>query len=350
MSKKEKLIELDYVRVVAMLGVITIHVTSTFVYAQSNVMLGGMNLAFFLNQLARFAVPLFILLSGMSLGFSRTNVSYKSFIKSRCVKILAPYLFWSVVYWFLYHRGESVSSFVKSLFFGSSAPHMYFIVIIFQLYLLYPILKRAVTRYPAPSLIAAFVISLVSQQAILYSGNGLIQSGLPARIHLWELFPTWIFYFVLGLLIYEAGIAKLCQWGSKNFYFLIAVTAVYGVWFSCESYLTQSLDSVKPQLFLFTPVILLTFLAIGGRLRNVSGLNKVISFLANRSQTVYFSHILILTCLRKIPALTTGMRGMLLLLLLEILLSVVFAWCLDFLIHKARKLIKMAHRGPSPVP
>lgn len=337
-SQTEKLIELDYVRVISMLGVITIHVTSAFVYAQSNVALGGMNLAFFLNQLVRFSVPLFILLSGISLGFSRTTVSYKAFIKSRCVKLLAPYLFWSVVYCFLLHRGEPAGALARSFLLGTSASHMYFIVIMFQFYLLYPVLKKMVTKYPAPSLITASMISLLSQQAILYSGRGLLQCDMLKRLPLWELFPAWIFYFVLGLLIYQIGIARLCQWSGRNLWFLIAATVIYGSWFSYESYMTRSLDSIKAQLFFYTPLVLLTGLAVGHRLQNASKLNRVVSFLANRSQTVFFSHIFVLHFLRKIPVLGVGMRGMLCLLLLEVFLSVIFAVCFDFLTKKVMSL------------
>ena len=53
--------ELDFTRIIAMIAVITIHVTSAYIGYQSNILVMGMNVAFILNQLTRFAVPLFIL-------------------------------------------------------------------------------------------------------------------------------------------------------------------------------------------------------------------------------------------------------------------------------------------------
>ena len=71
--------ELDFARVIAMTTVITIHVTSTYIGYRSNILVMGMNLAFILNQLARFSVPLFILLSGVSLRLSASDDSFSNF-------------------------------------------------------------------------------------------------------------------------------------------------------------------------------------------------------------------------------------------------------------------------------
>ena len=91
MERKNRMPELDYVRVLAMLGVVTIHVTGAFVYQDSAHTLAGMNLAFLLNQIVRFAVPMFMILSGLSLGFGERR-SPGIFWKTRFFKLLPPYL------------------------------------------------------------------------------------------------------------------------------------------------------------------------------------------------------------------------------------------------------------------
>ena len=90
--------ELDFTRIIAMIAVITIHVTSAYIGYQSNILVMGMNVAFILNQLTRFAVPLFILLSGTSLGLSANDDSYREFLHKRLTKIGIPYLAWTAVY------------------------------------------------------------------------------------------------------------------------------------------------------------------------------------------------------------------------------------------------------------
>ena len=81
-SPSQRLLPLDFLRVLACLAVMVIHVTSAFIYNDSGVTLWGMNPAFMLNQAARFSVPLFLLLSGFSLGMGRSQ-SYGTFLKTR---------------------------------------------------------------------------------------------------------------------------------------------------------------------------------------------------------------------------------------------------------------------------
>lgn len=337
MLNNKRQLELDYVRAISMLGVIVIHVTSSFVYASSNLTIAGMNPAFLLNQLARFSVPLFILLSGVSLGFSRSADTYLSFFQKRCVKILLPYLFWSCAYWLYYHRGEELAHLGRALLRGGAASHLYFIVIMIQLYLLYPFLRRLVKRYPFPTLICALLISFVSQQAILDAGAGLIPRG-PILQNLWFLFPSWLFYFVLGMVIGHFDVSRLCTWCGRHLWFLLPVALLFGGLYAYKSRLSGNLDSIKISLFFYTPLVFLTLLALGNRLQEQHGLNRGISFLAAHSQTVFFMHLFVLTFLRKVPLLITGTRGMLLLLLSETVLSLLIAWLIDTAFGQLKKL------------
>ena len=101
--------ELDFTRIIAMIAVITIHVTSAYIGYQSNILVMGMNVAFILNQLTRFAVPLFILLSGTSLGLSANDDSYREFLHKRLTKIGIPYLAWTAVY-IIYNNHSDLSA------------------------------------------------------------------------------------------------------------------------------------------------------------------------------------------------------------------------------------------------
>ena len=337
MPNSKRQIELDYVRALSMLGVIVIHVTSTFVYASSNLTVAGMNPAFLLNQLVRFSVPLFILLSGVSLGFSRSADTYLSFFRKRCVKIVLPYLFWSCAYWLYYHRGEGLARLGSALLRGGAASHLYFIVIVIQLYLLYPFLRRLVKRHPFPTLIFALLISFIAQQAILDAAAGLIPRG-PILQNLWFLFPTWLFYFVLGMVVGHFNVSRLCGWCGRHLWFLLTAALLFGGLYAYKSHLSGNLDSIKISLFLYTPLVFLTLLALGNRLQKQHNLTRGISFLAVHSQTVFFMHLFVLAFLRKVPLLITGTRGMLLLLLTETVLSVLIAWFIDFVLIQLKKI------------
>ena len=82
--------ELDFLRVLAMAAVILGHVTAAYIHNESSFTLLGMNPAFFLNQAARFSVPMFFLLSGFSLGLREQPLSSPAFWKGRFLRILPP--------------------------------------------------------------------------------------------------------------------------------------------------------------------------------------------------------------------------------------------------------------------
>lgn len=73
-----------------MLAVISIHVSSTYLSYETGHLFLGMNLAFLLNQAARFSVPLFLLLSGFSLEQTGRQVPYLTFLRTRSAPCAAP--------------------------------------------------------------------------------------------------------------------------------------------------------------------------------------------------------------------------------------------------------------------
>lgn len=324
MDKKNRMPELDYVRVLAMIGVVVIHVTGAFVYQDSAHTLGGMNLAFLLNQVVRFAVPIFMVLSGLSLGFGEVR-SCGQFWKARFIKLLPPYLVWSLLYWGFYHRFQSWEGVGSALLWGTSSAHLYFIAITLQFYLFYPLLRRLTDRWPLQTLLAAVAVSLACQQYVFYAGTGFLPGGLP----LWELLPTWAAYFVLGMALHQWGLPKLCRWCGKNLPFLAVLSALSALVYAYESRLTGSLDSLKWQLFFYTPLILLLSLGLGARLKGREEVDRAVSFLAKRSQTVFFCHVLLLECLRKVSLFNGGMKAMLLTFVVLLPLSILAAWVID---------------------
>jgi fucose 4-O-acetylase-like acetyltransferase len=100
---KRDLRELDFIRWIAVVSIILIHVSGRYVEYKTA--------GFLLNQLVRFAVPAFVILSGYLLRYRyspENDLSFNIYIKRRFNKILIPYFCWTVIY----------------LVFGSSRPVM----------------------------------------------------------------------------------------------------------------------------------------------------------------------------------------------------------------------------------
>lgn len=331
----KKMEELDAARVWSMLAVIAIHVTAPYIGADSDFLLGGMNLAYIMNQAARFAVPLFVLLSGASLGLGKA-LPAGQFYRRRLVKLGIPYVCWTVVYTLWEHQSLAPGALARRFFLGQAAPHLYFVIIIFQLYLLYPLLRRWMERSAAWCLLGAFLITYGVEKLIVLQRAGFSMIPGFLRPYLWQLFPTWIFYFVLGMAATRENLGRLQQFAARHRAVIAAAAVVFTGLYVLESKATGDIEAIKSPLNVHVPLVLLAVFALWPPLAaRLKWLRPVTAFLARHSMTVYFGHVLILTMLRDRPEFV-GMRGMLLLLAEVTALAIPLAWCVDTVVGAVR--------------
>lgn len=327
-----RLMGLDFLRAFLMLLVIIGHVTSTYLDAESGVSFLGMNLAFFLNQSGRFSVPLFILLSGFSLELRAKEESYLSFLKGRAIHILPPYVAWLLLYelsncgfdlkaWLV--RLGDLPWLCKDFLTGQAAPHLYFIPIIFQCYLLYPLLKGWVRRAPLESAAWAMAVTFLLQSTYVLQGLGF----LPAfqGPYLWMTFPLWCFYFVAGMCLQKVDFSWLRAICRRNVVALALVTGAFGCLHSAISKYTGLLHAVKPELMLFALVFFFWGIGTWELIGGWAFLRKTVSFLSRHSMGIYYNHVMVLCFLRQFSRFQQGMSGMLLLLLATSCLSLAVA-------------------------
>lgn len=147
MNSKERISELDLIRSFAFLAVVYQHVIGVFMRRpgldEQTAVIYGM-----LFHLLKFAVPAFIFITGLVLFYNYwERVDYFSFIRKRTKEILVPYFVWSAVYLSLQpispdSAGRSAWGILKAILTGSASYHLWFVVMIFQFYLLYPLWQR----------------------------------------------------------------------------------------------------------------------------------------------------------------------------------------------------------------
>ncbi|WP_411342451.1 acyltransferase [Paenibacillus sp. WLX1005] len=149
-GKKERLSQLQVVRAIAIMGVITVHSTS---YATLNMLESNYYWLYnFLNIFMKFGTPTFIALSSFVLFYNymdrpldRKMVS--SFYKRRLLYIVIPYVLFSLFYFGLqqYLNGSQLSlhemtaNFIDKLLTGKAYTHLYFVFINMQFYILFPL-------------------------------------------------------------------------------------------------------------------------------------------------------------------------------------------------------------------
>lgn len=158
-SKKQWL---DSLRAMAMLGVIVIHVSSPLVN-----MTFGRNMSFWwigniTDSAVRFAVPLFLMLSGATL----LGKEYKlvDFYKRRFTRVLIPFLFWIIVYWvyrwFMLepklqpHGLSDILQWASGLFLKEGiSKHFWYVYMIVIIYLFIPFLGNGLRKLSNPAIL-----------------------------------------------------------------------------------------------------------------------------------------------------------------------------------------------------
>lgn len=338
MRKTDRWIALDFVRVVAMLSVILLHTSSGFLFTESSVTFGGLSLGYLINQGVRYCVPLFFLLSGLSLALSKEEEGYGSFLLGRAKKIVLPYLFWTLLYYLDQAEAWSWGELARDLLLGTAAPHLYFIVALVQLYLLYFLLRRGMRKRPLLTVGIAFLLSLWMQWTVYLMVFQVYLLPSAWRPYLLKTFVPWLFVFVLGMLL--AGTRD--RWRAaalRHCWLLLGAALLFALWYVFDSFATRSYDlSVKPVLFLYVPLVFFCLIGLGERVAALPVLRGGIAALSRHSMTIFFCHVLILNRLRAF-LLPESTGDFLLLSGLTIVLAVLVAFVLDTIVHAIKKAI-----------
>lgn len=343
MRNKERNATVDFVRIISMLSVILLHATSAYIFVASKLSLGDIPLSYMINQGVRYCVPLFFLLSGLSLELSFREQSYAGFLSARAKKIVLPYLLWTAIYYFDQMNTFVLQDLIRSILLGTAAPHLYFIIALVQLYFVYIPLHRFMDSNPKRLILIAFFVSMSFQWAIYLSVFQVSILPTAIRPYILKTGIPWLFCFVLGMLL-ARNWSRWKQYACNYRTLLIVATVLFAGLYIVDSHATNSYDlSVKPILFLYVPLVFLCLTGIGEWVEKSVRVSAAVQFLSKHSMTVFFCHILILNHLRDYPVFLSGMRGMLLLCVLVTILSILFALIYDALSMQVRRVMRPLH-------
>ena len=155
MPKKNRIVYLDVLRVLATFMVIMVHLGDAYIYDGATMTFGNESTWF--AVLLRSSVPLFIIMSSILLLPIKTDT--RTFFKRRFSRVAIPFLIWSLVYVFLPIPNEVVFGGPENAFsdsgmnvylynlmmipfnFTASNIHFWFIYIIMGIYLFMPIIS-----------------------------------------------------------------------------------------------------------------------------------------------------------------------------------------------------------------
>lgn len=190
-------------RIIAMFAVLFNHTVANFIF-QWSMPINKWLIADFYGALIRFAVPVFIILSGYLLLDKQENDV--DFYKKRFLKIVIPLIVWSAV--FMAVKTGSIYSvftfeFFKDFFAGNIYIHLYFLYVIIGLYAVTPILRRILPHINIKYLYLYLMFWLIS--------SSLIPALYYFNIQLYNIFEYatgYIGYYLIGYLIKTITISK----------------------------------------------------------------------------------------------------------------------------------------------
>ncbi|MMZ50532.1 putative poly-beta-1,6-N-acetyl-D-glucosamine export protein [compost metagenome] len=318
---KQRLYKFDDIRAFAALSVIAIHATAPYVTEEI--------IGFVWNQLMRYAVPLFIILSGFLLYYAdrkKGTVHYGQFMRKRLTKIFIPYVIWTIVYTLFKMREEIADrgaealpdvggALLSFLFDGSAFVHLYFLIIMFQLYLLYPVLRLWMKHRANQALFVSFFCTFLTQTWVYI--HDITKWGVQIP-QVTRFLPVWLFFFVLGM--YTARHKEGWEaWLRRNGLLVAVCWLVSIVLLLVDSRITETYGaSIKPTVVLYTVTsyFLFYYICMGRRRWQKQG-EGFVQWLSTQSFLVFLLHPLILTVLRILPreygddAIWDGLTGML---------------------------------------
>lgn len=213
-EKREKLTYLELLRGMAILAVLAIHTTSSAV-AKLSMDSSLYPLYHIINAASHFAVPAFLFLSALLLFYhydGDVKQNWLIFFRKRLKTIVIPYLLWSFIYSaiVMYAQHSTLEAglhrFVKGLPVGGSYAHLYFIIIIAQFYLLFPLFHllfriRFVKNHP-------LLCGALAQTAFYLLNYYELQMN-----KIGTFIGSYLLYFFLGA--YAAGKLKAMAAGGK---------------------------------------------------------------------------------------------------------------------------------------
>lgn len=196
---RERVLFFDLLRCVAAITVIAIHVLAPYRHEMGIIPFDQWATAVTVNSFSRWAVPVFILITGALLLSDSRPFDGKYYLKRRLGKVLLPLIVWSIFYAYLAGWSidgfniDSVTTALKNSLKKETYYHLGFFYYFIPLYLLIPFFQFFVKSNKDHVLIAYVVIWLVASTLFLFQIDGI-----------WS-YEMWLYsgYLPLGYLLYK---------------------------------------------------------------------------------------------------------------------------------------------------
>lgn len=292
MYKKQRIFYLDFIRVIAILLVIFIHVST--VDTVKHIGTTDWQIIKMLNYFAHISVPIFFMISGALILNSPRTLSLKYTWQKRIPRVLIPFILWSVIIpTVVYQSSNQLSSpaYWRSLKFMLSkptSPILWFMYPLIGIYILSPALKTFVDNASMKMLTYITGVWLVTC-SLLPSLNVMMGKDMK---HVFQLSPVASFmliggfvgYYLLGYLLSKIDSRKISAWALLTLFIGIGT---FGNFFSESVPKTFDVNNSYYVTSLFIPIMSISaFILLQKWGMNIKS-HKTISFFESFSPLVF---------------------------------------------------------------
>ncbi|MDP5276434.1 acyltransferase [Chengkuizengella axinellae] len=287
----------------------------TYVMNQSNIKLEESFMLGMLYNFSKFSAPVFIFIVGFHLIHQHKEpVKYKIYIKDKVWKLILPYLYWSLIYviFFTNLYGLSLLVLFEKMLTGSAAPHLWYVIMVFQFHLVFPILFYLFQWVKKHLNSVKFVICTVGFVAISYflllwlaskfifTENVVTEQSWMKYID--RSFLFYLFYFFLGGLValtLPSWRKLVLKYRTLNKIIFLGMFAIVGYELISHQGIAQIDLGVstylKPSMFLYVCAeIILLYRCSMAIVKGRSIIFHVLKFIGKYTYTAYLAHLFFL--------------------------------------------------------
>ncbi|MHB8126308.1 MAG: acyltransferase [Desulfitobacteriaceae bacterium] len=356
MEKKQRLKEIDVLRVIAFFFVIVQHTLGSYAAKPGTSYVDSLILNFF-YVLAKPAVPIFIAITAITLfhNYSEDKFDVVVYYKKRIAYIVIPYLIWSIFYLIIDGiEYKTLSIFFWQLLSGGARYHLWYLSMILRIYLFFPIIFVLAQRIRSSHLVfkvgffVAFSLlywwilknnDVITEKVgllIFHNPNEFQQKFVERSPILWSIYFVTGSYIIFGYIKFKNLILK--------FYKLILIGYVPLLLWAYYDEIGSKLPfpmlnfqySWQVLNISFMVISILVFYSLAVYLsENIQGIYVPVRFISEYSFAGYLAHVYILDSLANsqrayFPIQSYLVSGVLL-FILTTLVSIYWCYFLSFL-------------------
>ncbi|MGQ8874387.1 acyltransferase [Paenibacillus sp. TSA_86.1] len=322
MPRKERITEIETLRGIAFAAVVLQHSIAHYSLVPQAGLQDGVVLALVL-MLAKFAVPLFIFITGMVLFYNTGDqLQYGQFMRKRVMDVILPYVVWTLIYFILAPRNwaefgwQDIPDLALKLVTGKTASHFWYIIMLIQFYVFFPLFLRGIRyvyhRYQAKGRMIALLVSgvlfLVLSDQLRNIAGWMERLQIPVLTDAFTAYADrnfiyFFFYFVLGAAAglsvqrWQEWIIRL-RWVYWPVFITLGLRFIYLLMLEFQQpeglqIRFYTVNLIRPDMILFLIASIMVMYQLAGKLHQSQVLHWL-GWIGGMSYGGYLMHILVL--------------------------------------------------------